>query len=43
MDVSKLELVAIQEAVVKVEDAVIELTELSLSLVGGGLGDISLG
>jgi len=43
MEVSKPELVAIQDAVVDVEDAVTELTELSLSLVGGGHGDISLG
>jgi hypothetical protein len=43
MEVSKPELVAIQDAVVKVDVTVIELTELHLSLIGGGLGDISLG
>jgi len=44
MEVGKLELAAVEKAIVGgTEGNVKELGELELVLVGGGLGDISLG
>lgn len=43
MEISKSEVMAIQEVVGQAEQVVVQLQNLELSLVGGGCGDISLG
>ena len=43
MEIAKIELNAIREAADKVEQVVVELSELELVMVGGGTGDIHLG
>jgi hypothetical protein len=44
MDIGKVELQAVERAVVAVEDLQARhLTDLELVLVGGGMGDITLG
>jgi len=43
MDMNKQELVALQVAVIEVPEVKRELSELELTVVGGGCGDISLG
>jgi hypothetical protein len=44
MEVGKLELAAVEKAIVGgTEVNVKELSELELAVIGGGLGDISLG
>jgi hypothetical protein len=43
METNKMEMGAVQAADVSVADAVIELQDFELVLVGGGCGDISLG
>ena len=43
MDMNKQELAAVQVAVIEAPEVKKELSELELTLVGGGWGDISLG
>jgi hypothetical protein len=43
MEMTKPEVAAIFAVVSRVEEAVTELNELELALVGGGVGDILLG
>ena len=43
MDMNKQELAALQVAVIDSPEAKRELSELELTLVGGGCGDITLG
>ena len=43
MEMTKVEISAVRDVASKVEDAVIELNELELLMVGGGTGDIHLG
>jgi hypothetical protein len=43
MEMTKQEVAALELAVVEVKKAVKELNQLELSIVGGGLGDITLG
>jgi hypothetical protein len=43
MDINKAELGAVQAAEATISDAVIELKDFELVLIGGGCGDISLG
>jgi hypothetical protein len=43
MEMNKPEVAAVQAVEASRKDAVTELSELDLALVGGGLGDISLG
>lgn len=43
MEFSKAELANVSETVSKIEDAVVELSELDLTMVGGGTGDIHFG
>ena len=40
MEIAKVELAAIESAIVSPEAQVKELGELELSLVGGGMGDV---
>lgn len=43
MEISGNEVAAVREVAVKVEEQMIVLRELELSLVGGGSGDVALG
>lgn len=43
MEFAKVEINAVRDATTKVEEAVLELTDLELVLVGGGTGDIHFG
>ena len=43
MNINKPEVAAVQAAVVKVEEAIKDLNDLELSLIGGGVGDVVLG
>jgi hypothetical protein len=43
MDMNKKELVAVQVVENQAADAITELNELQLLIVGGGCGDITLG
>ena len=43
MEMTKVEISAVRDVANKVEDAVTELSELELLMVGGGTGDIHLG
>ena len=43
MELTKVEISAINDVVTKIEEAVTELNELDLTLVGGGTGDIHFG
>jgi hypothetical protein len=43
MEITKPEVAAIFAAISKVEEAVTDLNDLELALVGGGVGDILLG
>ena len=40
MELSKVEISAVSEVVAEIDEAVVELAELDLALVGGGTGDI---
>jgi len=43
MNINKPEVAAVQAAVVKLEEAIKDLNDLELTLVGGGVGDVVLG
>jgi hypothetical protein len=43
MDINKVEMSAVQAVEATIADAVIELKDFELVLIGGGCGDISLG
>ena len=43
MEMNKVEVVALQEGVNKASNELAELSELELSLIGGGMGEVSLG
>jgi len=43
MELNKVEVNAVQTAIDNVEWKIREISELELALVGGGMGDVSLG
>ena len=43
MEITKPEVVAVSAAIAKVEEAVRELNDLELTMIGGGIGDVILG
>ena len=43
MEIAKIEIAALEQVTSKQSEALVQLSELELTLVGGGVGDILLG